>query len=116
MKELQPAHLKECVKIMAGSDPWVTLGYTKRRAEEFFERYLSSGRCFVALLDGQVVGFVVFYHEEAFTLGGYIKTIGVRPSHRRRGIGRRMMAFAEEKILKRWPNVFLLVSDFNTQA
>lgn len=114
--ELQPAHLNECVEIMAGSDPWITLVLTRMRARAFFERHLSSGRCFVSLQDGKVTGFIVFYVKEAFPLGGYVKAIGVRIRHRRQGIGRRLIEFAESKILKQWPNVFLLVSDFNTDA
>jgi len=41
--ELQLAHLKECVEIMVGSDPWITLGFTHVQARAFFERHLSSG-------------------------------------------------------------------------
>ena len=114
--ELHPAYLDECVEIMAGSDPWITLAFTRNRARAFFKRHISLGQCFLSLQDGKVTGFIVFYVKEAFPLGGYVKAIGVHVRHRRQGIGRRLMRFAESRILKQWPNVFLLVSDFNTDA
>lgn len=114
--KLESGHLEECAEIMAGSDPWITLGCTRKEARASFERYLLSERCSVAVLGGKVIGFIVFYVEEAFPLGGYVKGIGVHEHYRRRGIGRRLMEFVEEKILNQWPNVFLLVSDFNTAA
>jgi ribosomal-protein-alanine N-acetyltransferase len=47
---------------------------------------------------------------------GYIQTIGVAPEWRSRGIGRRLVAFAEERIFRDSPNVFICVSSFNPDA
>jgi ribosomal protein S18 acetylase RimI-like enzyme len=38
------------------------------------------------------------------------------PEHRNRGIGARLMTFAEERIFRESPNVFLCVTTFNTDA
>jgi len=114
--KFQSKHLKECTDIMAGSDPWVTFGVTHTDARAFFECHLSSDRCYVAIQDGKVVGFIVFYAKDAFPLGGYVKAIAVEVRHRKQGTGKKMMEFAEARILKQWPNVFLLVSDFNMKA
>ena len=47
---------------------------------------------------------------------GYIQTICVDPGARSRGIGTRLMRFAEERIFRESPNVFLCVSSFNPRA
>ena len=38
------------------------------------------------------------------------------PERRKQGIGSKLMAFAEERIFREAPNVFLCVSSFNKEA
>ena len=47
---------------------------------------------------GQMVGFVFITVQEGT---GHITTIGVAPEHRRRGLARRMLIFAEDALRKR---------------
>jgi predicted GNAT family acetyltransferase len=49
-------------------------------------------------------------------LVGFIQTICLAPAFRGRGLGTRLVDFAEQRILQASPNVFLCVSSFNTQA
>lgn len=74
------------------------------------------GSLVVATLGGQVVGFIAYHLRGAFHHSGYIRWITVAPHARGRGVGRRLMRFAEERIFKRGPNVFLMASDFNEEA
>lgn len=97
---------------MATSEPWITLGRTFDRClatlhDDALERY-------VAVEDGRVIGFVLLTMRGAFT--GYIKSIGVRDDQRSRGLGARLMRFAEERIFRDSPNVFICVSSFNHRA
>jgi ribosomal protein S18 acetylase RimI-like enzyme len=98
--------------IMATSEPWVTLGRTFDRClatlrDENLERY-------AAIAEGEVVGFVLLSMRGTFT--GYIKSLGIREDCRSRGLGARLMAFAEERIFRETPNVFICVSSFNPRA
>jgi len=98
--------------IMATSEPWITLGRTFERClatlhDEALERY-------VAVDAGEVIGFVLLTMRGTFT--GYIKSIAVRDDARGRGLGAELMAFAEERIFRESPNVFLCVSAFNDRA
>jgi len=97
---------------MATSEPWITLGRTFDRClatlhDDALERY-------VAVDDGQVIGFVLLTMRGAFT--GYIKSIAVRDDQRSRGLGAQLMVFAEERIFRDSPNVFICVSSFNARA
>ncbi|HYF40630.1 MAG TPA: N-acetyltransferase, partial [Gemmatimonadales bacterium] len=47
---------------------------------------------------------------------GYIQTICVHPDQRGRGLGSRMLEFAERRILGEFPNIFMCVSSFNHRA
>jgi len=101
-----------CAGMMAASEPWVTLG---RGYLENLEVVSDPSReVYVALAGGVLAGFVVIEMRGAFT--GYIKSICVAPTVRGRGVGARLMAYAEERILRETPNVFLCVSDFNEGA
>jgi ribosomal protein S18 acetylase RimI-like enzyme len=101
-----------CAGMMAASEPWVTL---RRGYQESLSVVSDPSReVYVAVIDGRITGFVVVEMRGAFT--GYIKSICVAPDLRGRGIGARLMAYAEKRIFGETPNVFLCVSDFNDGA
>jgi len=59
-----------------------------------FEHYLKEGMSFVAREDGQIVGFVfaqMVPHMSNIPKLGWIESIGVHPSHRRKGIGYQLL-------------------------
>jgi [ribosomal protein S18]-alanine N-acetyltransferase len=49
-------------------------------------------------------------------LVGYIQTLVIEPRYRNLGIGRQLITFLEKRIHEVSPNVFMCVSDFNTDA
>jgi [ribosomal protein S18]-alanine N-acetyltransferase len=105
---------RTCARIMAATEPWVTL----RRD---FEASLSILRdplreVYVAVSEGgtDVLGFVALVMHGAFV--GYIQSIAVREDRRGRGLGSRLMAFAESRIFRVTPNVFICASSFNERA
>jgi ribosomal protein S18 acetylase RimI-like enzyme len=101
-----------CADLMATSEPWLTL---RRDRDSAYAAITSASReTYVGLIDGDVVGFLILCMEGAFV--GYIQSICVARAHRNRGIGSRMLSFAEERILAAVPNVFLCVSSFNEGA
>ena len=61
-----------------------------------------------------VAGFLILNMTGAFV--GYIQTVCVAPEWRGRGLGALLISFAEERIFRETPNVFMCVSSFNTDA
>jgi ribosomal-protein-alanine N-acetyltransferase len=102
-----------CATIMSTSDPWVTLGRTMEQAQRIL-RDREVQEIHVAVHESDVVGFVILILKGAFV--GYIRTIAVRADWRSRGLGRRLILFAEDRIFRESPNVFLCVSSFNPRA
>lgn len=101
-----------CARLMAGSEPWITLG---RGYEESLTILTDTSReVYLAVDDGEIVGFVVLEMGGAFT--GYVKSICVSPPHRGMGVGAQIMSFAEERVFRDRPNMFICVSDFNVGA
>jgi [ribosomal protein S18]-alanine N-acetyltransferase len=61
-----------------------------------------------------VAAFLILNMTGAFV--GYIQTVCVAPEWRGRGLGAILIRFAEERIFRETPNVFMSVSSFNTDA
>ena len=101
-----------CARVMAGSEPWITLG----RGVDESRSILSDTRKerFVAQQGGERAGFLVLNMAGAFA--GYVQVVCVAPAFRRCGIGMALLRFAEERVFRDSPNIFLCVSSFNEGA
>ncbi|HEU5041114.1 MAG TPA: GNAT family N-acetyltransferase [Gemmatimonadales bacterium] len=106
------AEAAACARIMAGSEPWLTLGRSYERSLEIVRD--PSREVSVALRGDEVVGFVIVCMVGPFP--GYIQTVAVAPGMRGEGLGSRLVAHAEARIFRESPNVFLCVSTFNPAA
>ena len=102
----------ECAQLMSTSEPWITL----RRDYDLCVRMLTDPKreVYVALLEEEIVGFMILQMRGPFI--GFIQTVGVKPEWRNKGIGAKLVEFAEERIFKVTPNVFMCVSSFNPKA
>jgi ribosomal-protein-alanine N-acetyltransferase len=100
---------------MADSEPWRTLG----RDYETSLRIVTDPvkEVYVAYVGAEtdaIAGFLILNMTGAFV--GYIQTVCVAPEWRGRGLGALLISFAEERIFRETPNVFMCVSSFNTDA
>lgn len=102
----------ECARIMSSSEPWLTLGRTYDKAFNLVND--PARETYVAVDENGVQGFVIISLQGAFT--GYIQTVAVSPNARGQGIGTRLIHFAEQRMFEVSPNVFMCVTDFNTDA
>ena len=103
-----------CADIMASTDPWRTL--ERDRAHTHGTITNPQHEAYVAVSAGGEVAGVVVVMLTRSLINGYIAALAVKAEHRNRGIGRKLLAFAEQRILRESPNVFLCVSNFNTDA
>lgn len=102
----------ECARIMANSEPWLTLGRT-------YEASLAAVRdpskeVHVLVQGSQILGFVILDMRGAFR--GFMQTICIHADHRGVGLGTRLLEWAEERVFRESPNFFLCVSSFNERA
>jgi ribosomal protein S18 acetylase RimI-like enzyme len=108
----RPEEVAAVAEWMASSEPWLTL---RRDREACLTTLLDSTReVYAAVIGENVVGAVVLHL--AGVLNGYLQTVAVRPDWRCSGVGTRLVQFAEERVFRQSPNVFLCVSSFNEHA
>ena len=104
--------IRVCARMMADSEPWITL----HRDYDASVKTLAvpSKEVYLATVKDEIVGFTILNMQGAFV--GYIQTVCVAPEWRGKGIGSKLLAFAEERIFGETPNVFMCVSSFNEKA
>lgn len=101
-----------CARLMSNSEPWITL---KRDYAQSLKIIRQPDReVYLAFADGLFRGFVIL--NETGPMPGYIQTVCVIPELRSAGIGTELIRFAEKRILRKSPNVFLCCSSFNPRA
>jgi ribosomal protein S18 acetylase RimI-like enzyme len=106
------AEAHACARLMAASEPWITL---VRSYETSLGIIVDRSReVYLARDETGLAGFVILCMTGAFV--GYIQTVCIDPSRRGQGLGSRLVEFAERRILKVSPNVFMCVSSFNLDA
>ena len=101
-----------CARLMAASEPWLTLGRSYEASLEIVQD--RTREVYVARDESGLVGFLVLCMTGAFV--GYIQTILVHPNRRGQGLGSKLVQYAEERILRDSPNIFMCVSSFNANA
>ena len=101
-----------CALMMAKSDPWITLEMDFDLCIQAFSG--ASKEVYIIRNDEVIAGFVILQIDGSFK--GYIQTICVSEDFRGKGLGKKLLKFCEERILKISPNIFICVSSFNTGA
>ncbi|HJO95039.1 MAG TPA: GNAT family N-acetyltransferase [Victivallales bacterium] len=102
----------ECTLMMINSDPWLTLGLKYDALIKMFHDNLNE--VYVARDSKNTLGFIVISMQGTFK--GYIKCIAVSEKARNRGVGSMLIEYAERRIFKETPNIFICVSSFNKNA
>ena len=101
-----------CARMMANLEPWITLRRDYQASVETLS--VPSKEVYLALMEAEIAGFTILNLQGGFI--GYVQTLCVAPDWRNKGIGSELMAFAEQRIFKETPNVFICVSTFNPKA
>jgi ribosomal protein S18 acetylase RimI-like enzyme len=101
-----------CAGLMVASEPWITLRLPYAGA---LAALTDPAREVHVIRDAAgVAGFIVL--DMRGLLAGYIQILCVRPDCRGHGVGSTLVRWAEDRIFRDSPNVFIWVSSFNAGA
>lgn len=106
------AEAQQCAELTANSEPWLTLRRTYAESLRILRN--PAKEVYLGIMAGQFAGFIILDLNGAFR--GYIQTIAVTPEWRNSGVGSQLIKFAENRIFREAPNVFICVSSFNPNA
>ena len=98
--------------MMAASEPWITLGRTYEASLELLTSLAKES--YAVRVGDELAGFLIL--DMRGPLAGYIQTVCIAPPHQGRGLGTRVVRWAEDRIARDSPNVFMCVSSFNDGA
>ena len=101
-----------CARVMAATDPWLTLGRDLTRCLASVRR--SGAELFVARRGEQPLGFILL-HPTGMAGQPYVALVAVAAEARGGGIGARLLAFAEAHYAEA-KHIFLCVTNINTGA
>ncbi|HEU4683853.1 MAG TPA: GNAT family N-acetyltransferase [Nitrospira sp.] len=102
------------IAMLADSDPWLTLRYSRADWERYFSALPEGREAFVAERNGRVVGLAVVRRN--VLLGDYLELLGVAKEARGSGVGTLLLTHVESVVFTRAKNLFACVSDFNAAA
>jgi ribosomal protein S18 acetylase RimI-like enzyme len=100
--------------MLAGSEPWKTLGYADADWKNLFDMLPAGREGFVIESGGTVSGFALV--RPKFLMGDYLELLVVAPAARRNGLGGALLRHVEGLVFARARNLFACVSDFNAEA
>ena len=101
-----------CARLMSSSEPWITLLRGLKESRALLRR--TGVELFVGREGRHRLGFILV---QPYGLAGspYVASLAVIAGARSRGVGARLMAFAEQRFAPR-RHLFLCVSSFNRRA
>ena len=73
---------------------------SRKDRRDFIKRSVLNKRCYVAAIKGKPVGYTVLEYDFWGFGGGFISMLYLHEDYRRRGIGSKLMKYAEDKCKK----------------
>jgi ribosomal protein S18 acetylase RimI-like enzyme len=107
-----PFIFEQGARMMCAAEPWITLKKDYNQCLKAFEG--PEKEIYAAIEDDKLLGLIILQLTGSFK--GYIQTVVVAADARGLGIGTALIRFAEKRIFKISPNVFICVSSFNQKA
>src|SRR5215471_9642336 len=101
-----------CATMMSATDPWVQYGMDYSLCLKAFEG--DYREIYIAEMDHAIIGFAILQLKGTFR--GYIQSLCIGEEWQRKGFGKKLLQFCEQRILEDSPNIFICVSDFNHGA
>ena len=104
----------DIAKILSISEPWKTLNFSVAALSNYLKREDISLRRYGVFVGGNLVGVICVRHP--WLRGPYIELLGLFPNARGKGIGKKLIAWAETEARREAQNLWVVTSSFNHQA
>jgi ribosomal-protein-alanine N-acetyltransferase len=99
--------------LMANSEPWITFERDIEATRTFFRA--SDAELFIAHRRDEACGFLLV-RPRGVVSSPYVASLAVAAGERGKGIGSKLLRFAEDRFRSESKHLFICVSSFNTRA
>lgn len=112
LKPVSESDYEIAAKLLTENEPWKTFG----RSYEYSLKKVHDpdGELYLAKANQDTLGCILIQMKGQ--LKGFVRCIVVDESARSKGIGSKLLVFAEKRIFQDEKNVFMFVSSFNPKA
>lgn len=100
--------------VLAASEPWATLKFSAPALAKYLTREDAALRRYLVSVEGQPAGVICVRHP--WLRGPYIELLGMFPEHRGKGLGKQVLAWAENEARREAKNLWVVASSFNHPA
>jgi ribosomal protein S18 acetylase RimI-like enzyme len=111
---LEPGFAETIGCVLAGMDPWATLGYSAETLARGLALPHPDLTRYIAVRDGATLGLAAI--RCPWLRGAYIELFAVLPRAQGGGVGNALLTHVEAAYRSRTGNLWLLVSGFNARA
>ncbi|MBN1293359.1 MAG: GNAT family N-acetyltransferase [Candidatus Latescibacteria bacterium] len=120
MSEIRKAHksdIQRCAEIMAVTPIWEKYERTMDDALTFIKNELNAGNfIWVYEEENTVKGFIGCVEHGMMGEFPYVRMVMVDGSHQGKGIGTKLLNYLEDLMFRNKHLIFMMVTDFNTDA
>lgn len=111
---LGPDEAQAVAEMLAASEPWATLQFSAAALAKYLTREDPALRRYLIAVEGRPAGVICVRHP--WLRGPYIELLGLFPEQRGRGLGRKVLAWAEDEARREAKNLWVVASSFNHRA
>ena len=104
----------ELAEMLAISEPWKTLNFSALSLASYLMREDPALRRYTVSVEDNLTGVICIRHP--WLRGPYIELLGLSPKARGKGIGKQLIAWAENEARLESKNLWVIASSFNYQA
>lgn len=99
---------------LAAIDPWARVNYTGAQMTNFLAQTEAGAQRYAIIAGDEIAGTIVI--RNPWLHGPYLNLFGLLPAFQGRGIGTAALGWMEEEARGRYRNLWLCVSEFNSEA
>jgi diamine N-acetyltransferase len=111
---LSPEAAQAVAEMLAASEPWLTLRFSAAALAKYLTREDPALHRYLIAVEDRPAGVICVRHP--WLRGPYIELLGLFPEQRGKGLGHRVLAWAEAEARREAKNLWVVASSFNRQA
>ena len=113
-RSLSSEQAHELAELLAGMDPWLTLGFSAQGLYDYLDRVDDGLIRYAVSVDEKTVGVLAIRYP--WLRGPYVELLAVAKAYQGRGVGKAILTWLEQEVKPFHRNLWVVASSFNQPA